>query len=72
MYVFIWFSVCVFILRFIIVKCKLQIGIMKGKSNHHREVVAAATGRRVGWQCACLVEFDSFRVFETLMGPRKP
>ncbi|CAI9282581.1 unnamed protein product [Lactuca saligna] len=28
--------------------------------NHHCEVVAAATGRRVGWRYACLVEFDSF------------
>ena len=24
-------------------------------SNHHRRVMAAATGRRVGWRCACLL-----------------
>ena len=31
-------------------------------------MVVAATGRRVGWRCACLVEFDSFGMLETLMG----
>ena len=45
---------------------------MKGIENHHLRVVAAATGRLVGWRCVCLVSFIRLGVLETLMGPTKP
>mgnify|MGYP001555529887 CR=1 FL=1 len=39
--------------------------------NHHLRVLAAATDRRVGRQCALSRGVDSFGVLETLMGPKK-